>query len=235
MTAVEETVVDPFKHPIPNSAFLVVDMNRNHLDPSLELLPLRQADIDRIVPNTARALEFFRSRGVPVVYVTTDSHYDEQGRRMDGRNPFLTYQSKNPVPGAGRRRTTTFVAGRSEIVHPLEPRPGEPVVVKRRYSSFTTTDLDLLLRGMRVEHLYIAGVNTNNCILSHSFEAFNRDYALTVLEDCCGSMNGPEYHEAALMLIRAALGWTATIDDVIRSAETGQSNGAATPSSAARR
>jgi biuret amidohydrolase len=219
--------MDPHSHPVADSAFLVIDVNRNHLDPSLELLPLAPAEIERVISNTARALDFFRSRDVPVLYVTTDSHYDRDGQRMDGSNPFLEYQAANSVPGVGRRRTRHFVAGRSEIVAPLAPQPGEPVVVKRRYSAFTTTDLDLLLRTLGVKHLYLAGVNTNNCILSHSFEAFNRDYGVTVLEDCCGSMNGPEYHAAALLLIRAALGWVTTIDQVIASSEKPLAVGAA--------
>jgi nicotinamidase-related amidase len=213
--------MDPFSHPIPNSVLLVVDMNRNHLDPSLELLPLAEAEIERVIHNGRRALEFFRSQGVPVVFVTTDSHYDRDGLRIDGSNPFLEYQATHAVPGVGRRRTRHFVAGRSDIVAPLAPLSGEPIVVKRRYTAFTTTDLDLLLRTLGAKHLYLTGVNTNNCILSHAFEAFNRDYGVTVLADCCGSMNGPEYHQAALKLIKAALGWVTTMDDVIASVGAG--------------
>jgi nicotinamidase-related amidase len=202
--------------PGARSALLVIDMNRNHLDPSLELLPLRQPDIDRLIPQVVKAVDHFRSAGAPIVYVTTDSHYDAEGKRRDSANPFMRFQSQQAVvPGVGRRRTTTYVAGRSEIVAQLAPRPGDPVVTKRRYSSFTTTDLDLLLRGLEVKHVYLTGVNTNNCILSHAFEAFNRDYGVTVLADCCGSMNGSEYHEMALTLIRTSLGWVTTIDELI--------------------
>lgn len=207
----------PSDHPLAHSALLVIDMNRNHLDPSLELLPLSQEDIDRLIPQVVKAVDFFRAAATPIVYVTTDSHYDAEGRRLDASNPFMRYQSqKGLVPGVGRRRVTTYVAGRSEIVAALKPRPGEPVVTKSRYSAFLTTDLDLVLRGLEVHHLYLTGVNTNNCILSHAFEAFNRDYGVTVLADCCGSMNGVEYHEAALKLIRSSLGWVTTIDEILK-------------------
>lgn len=192
-------------------------MNRNHLDPSLRLLPLDQRDIDRLIPQVLKALEFFRGAGVPIIYVTTDSHYDADGKRRDMANPFMRFQSqRGVVPGVGVRRTTTYVPGRSEIVEALRPRLGDPVVTKRRYSAFTTTDLDLLLRGLDVKHVYLTGVNTNNCILSHAFEAFNRDYGVTVLADCCASMNGAAYHKAALKLIRSSLGWVTTIEAMLR-------------------
>ncbi len=209
----------PFRHPVPQSALLVIDMNRGHLDRELNFLPLPAEDIARIVSHTVRALDFFRSCELPVVYVTTDSHRAKDGRRLDNTNPFFMHQVSQPVPGVGRRRTVDYIAGRSDIVETVAPLPGEPVVVKRRYSAFNTTDLDLLLRGLGVRHLYLAGVNTNNCVLSHAFDACNRDYGVTVLADCCASMNGPEYHEAALRLVQAALGWVTTVDDLCASAD----------------
>jgi biuret amidohydrolase len=103
----------------------------------------------------------------------------------------------------------------TEIVAPLAPRPGDLTIFKHRYSPFDNTDLELLLRNLRVDTLVIGGVNTNNCVLCSCFDAFNRDYRVILMEDVCASMNGEAYHAAALKIIEAALGWVTRSDEVI--------------------
>ena len=63
-------------------------------------------------------------------------------------------------------------------------------------------------RTLGVKTVFLAGVNTNNCVLATAFDVHARDFRLVLLEDACGSMNGDAYHEAALRQIEAALGWT---------------------------
>jgi biuret amidohydrolase len=120
------------------------------------------------------------------------------------------------VPGLGKQRKSLAVEGApvTEIVAPLAPRPGEFTVFKHRYSPFDNTDLEHLLRNLRVDTLVIGGVNTNNCVLCSCFEAFNRDLRVILMEDVCASMNGPDYHEAAVKVIEAALGWIVNSGDV---------------------
>jgi nicotinamidase-related amidase len=95
-----------------------------------------------------------------------------------------------------------------------EPLPGEPVVVKFRYSGFYATELELLLREMGIRTLVVAGVNTNNCVLHTSFDAHARDFGVVLLEDCCGSMNGEEYHWMGLRQVEASIGWLSTVDEI---------------------
>jgi ureidoacrylate peracid hydrolase len=99
----------------------------------------------------------------------------------------------------------------AEILPELAPQRDEPVVVKRRYSAFYGTDLELVLRGLRTETVFVLGVNTNNCVLATVFDAFSRDLRVVVLADACGSMNGEDYHRAALRQVEAALGFTMTV------------------------
>jgi nicotinamidase-related amidase len=48
----------------------------------------------------------------------------------------------------------------------LAPVEGEPVVVKRRVSAFTGSDLDVLLRGAGADTLVMAGISTSGVVLS---------------------------------------------------------------------
>jgi nicotinamidase-related amidase len=129
-------------------------------------------------------------------------------------------QQQQIIPGLGKQRKSLAVEGAAvtEVVSSLAPRPGDFTVFKHRYSPFDNTDLELLLRNLRIDTLVVGGVNTNNCVLCSCFDAFNRDYRVVVMKDVCASMNGPEYHLAALKVIEAALGWTVNSDDVIAAA-----------------
>lgn len=93
---------------------------------------------------------------------------------------------------AERFRVPNFEAGRGfliegtwgrQIVDRLTPEPGEPIVVKRRFSAFMGTELDLLLRRARVERLVVGGVSLPNSPRATIFDAISLDYDVTVIED----------------------------------------------------
>jgi biuret amidohydrolase len=193
-------------------------MNRSHLDHSIGHLLVAKPEAERVVMRAARLRDAWANADRPVIFVRTHHRYDPRtGATVDNKNPFWMAQHDKPIPGLGKQRKTLAIEGSpvTEIVAPLAPRPGEFTVFKHRYSPFDNTDLELLLRNLKVETLVIGGVNTNNCVLCSCFEAFNRDYRVVVAKDVCASMNGPDYHEAALKLIEAALGWVVDSDEIV--------------------
>jgi len=203
---------------LAQSALLLVDMNRSHLDHSIGHLLVAKSDADRIIGRAVRLRDAWAASGRPVIFVRTHHRYDPaRDEAVDNKNPFWMAQHGSVVPGLGKPRNTLAIEGAAvtEIVAPLTPRPGEHTVFKHRYSPFDNTDLELLLRNLEVKTLVICGVNTNNCVLCSCFEAFNRDYRVIVPRDVCASMNGPDYHQAALKLIEAALGWVVDSDEII--------------------
>jgi nicotinamidase-related amidase len=73
----------------------------------------------------------------------------------------------------------------TQIHDELEPLPGEPIVLKRRVSAFSGSDLDVLLRGANADSLVLAGIATSGVVLSTLRHAADLDYGLTVLADAC--------------------------------------------------
>jgi nicotinamidase-related amidase len=73
----------------------------------------------------------------------------------------------------------------TQVHSALEPRPDEPIVVKRRVSAFSGSDLDVLLRARRIDSLVLAGIATSGVVLSTLRQAADLDYRLTVLSDAC--------------------------------------------------
>ncbi len=67
------------------------------------------------------------------------------------------------------------------------------VVVKRRVSAFTGSDLEVLLRGLGATDLVLAGIATSGVVLSTLRQAADLDFGLTVLADACTD-GDPEVH-----------------------------------------
>jgi nicotinamidase-related amidase len=67
----------------------------------------------------------------------------------------------------------------------LAPLDREPVIVKRRVSAFSGSDLDVLLRAAGADTLILAGISTSGVVLSTLRQAADLDYRLTVLADAC--------------------------------------------------
>lgn len=205
---------------IERSVLLLIDMQRRHLDVDgvgYHTLPAERAR--SVVAQGGAALAAVRAAGMPVIHVGTWSAAKTPWGPREGRNPFFQWQNGKPIPGADFvRQAGKCIEGSvwAEFMPPVEPLPHEPVVVKKRYSGFYMTDLDLILQSFGTETIFLGGVNTNNCCLHTFFDAHERDYRVILLEDACGSMNGQAYHEAAVRQIEAALGWVTSVDELTR-------------------
>lgn len=85
----------------------------------------------------------------------------------------------------------------AQIVDALQPREGEIVVPKRRFSAFFGTPLDIFLREMEVGELEIVGVCTNICVLYTCAEARMLHYRVRVYKEGVTSFD-LDAHEWAL-------------------------------------
>jgi nicotinamidase-related amidase len=164
-------------------AVLVIDMQRDFVAGGAQPAPEAAA----ITPRIARLLDAARAAGVPVIY-TREVH------RPGGIDGGLELEQDpehciEGTPGA-------------DIIPELAPRPGDHVVVKRRFSAFLDTDLEILLRGLGVDTLLVTGMDTGWCVLWTTGDAFQRDHHVRVVEDCVACVY-PETHLAALTIVRA--------------------------------
>jgi nicotinamidase-related amidase len=73
----------------------------------------------------------------------------------------------------------------TRICAAVAPAAGDVVVVKKRVSAFTGSDLDVVLRSTGVTHLVLTGILTSGVVLSTLNQAADMDYTITVLSDGC--------------------------------------------------
>lgn len=74
-------------------------------------------------------------------------------------------------------------AAGAEFLDGLDVQESDPVIVKHRISPFYRTNLDETLEG--VERIVIGGILTNLCVRSLAEGAYDRDYEITIVSDCC--------------------------------------------------
>lgn len=100
------------------------------------------------------------------------------------------------LPAGERRvRTGTAFGGRpcaaglpGADYYRVAPRPGDAQVVKHRYSSFTNTNMDFVLKARPgLDTLVICGLTTECCVDTAVRDAFVRDYHIFVPLDACAS------------------------------------------------
>ena len=148
---------------------------------------LQLVGTDKVLPKAKQVLTAAREMNLPIIH-TQEVHRQEMvdfGRELDGAEPVHCLET-----WAG----TDF--------HPeLYPRDGEYTIAKRRYSCFFGTDLEILLRGLKVETLVVMGTMTNVCVHYTVAEAHQRDYHFYVIEDCCAGSDW-DAHWAALKAMK---------------------------------
>jgi nicotinamidase-related amidase len=130
-----------------------------------------------VLAAAGRAVTAARTRGVPVFFI-----------RVAFRSGYPEVAAANQTFSALTARGDEMTEGHpaTQIHTALEPRPDEPVVLKRRVSAFSGSDLEVLLRGVEATGLVLAGIATSGVVLSTLRQAADLDYRLTVLADACG-------------------------------------------------
>ncbi|RJP77202.1 MAG: cysteine hydrolase [Candidatus Zixiibacteriota bacterium] len=179
------------------AALLVVDMQNFFLDPaSLTFTCGGPA----IIPNLQKLVSAFRAAGRPVIYTRHVHHPDGLDAGIMGW--WWEGMCREGYP-------------ESEVCPELAPRPGEKQVLKHRYSSFYHTDLDTVLRALKVEDLVVTGIMTNMCCESTARDAYYRDYRVFFPADATGSIC-EEMHVASLLNLAFGFAWVCAAEDLLR-------------------
>ena len=151
-------------------ALLVVDMQWDFVDPDSPAT-CAPMSVDRL-PEIRRLLDASRVAGIPILF--------SQG---------LVDPSLSDVglwKGWAHRTGRSQVEGTrgAEIVPELAPLSGEHVVRKRRPSAFFNSDLDVFLRGHRVDTLIVSGSSMSGCVRATVVDAFSLDYRVMMVREC---------------------------------------------------
>ena len=198
------------------TALVVVDMQNGFLKPGGYFDNVGY-DLDH-APNTiaqvARAVEIARACGVLPTFI--QSGFDAQHTYVGGATAPVWHKSEAQILMRERPELAyqliTDGTWDYEIVEELKPRPGDLVVRKSRYSAFSGTNLDQVLRARRIRNIIICGVALNVCVETTLREAYGHEYFPLLLEDATYHAGPPYLRDASLWNIERFFGWVATVD-----------------------
>lgn len=177
-----------------DTALLVMDVQKYTLR-SLK-------DANYYIHGIARALSAARQAGMPVIYIVVgfrpgypEVHPDNQAfMNMKKLNVGLDDPDNYAVPAS------------------IGPKADDLVVIKKRFSAFAGSGLDLILRSKQIRHLVLAGISTSGVVLSTLREASDKDYRITVLADGCADKD-ETVHQMLLERIFPRQARLTTIED----------------------
>jgi nicotinamidase-related amidase len=187
------------------SALIVVDMQQFFLDAAS---PTFTCGGVAILPTVKRVIDAYRRANRPVIFTQHVHHPDDLDSGIMG-----WWWEGMCLEGSPE-----------SDVHPdLAPVPGEKVVLKHRYSAFYNTDLETVLRCLKVEDVVVSGIMTNLCCESTARDAYYRDYRVFFLADGTGSVN-EDMHLASLMNLAFGFAYVTTSAAIVNQLNGGSSS-----------
>ena len=185
------------------TAVISIDMHRGHLEDSPEC-PCPGPRARDIVGPIDAFHDSVRALGVSLIHVRTvlrpNGVDDASGNRAAWRRTMPLYLGEIPNAEAHAIQGSRWTDFMTKV------KPSDHLVeTKKRLSIFYPTDLDFLLRNLRVETVVLDGGFTDCCVLNAAFDASNRDYQVVVLRDLVRGMD-PEMEDYALRIVSLYLG-----------------------------
>ncbi len=178
------------------SAILVVDMLNDFVTGALKC--------DRglaIVPSTAKLLDHARKKSIPIIFCN-DAHIP----LIDHELKLWGNHAIRGTPGA-------------EVIPELKVSSKDYTVPKRRYSGFFHTDLDLLLKELKVDTVIMAGLHTHMCVRHTSADAYQLGYKVVVASNATDSFTEEDYKNGIRYLKEVYGAEIFTVDELVEQFE----------------
>lgn len=162
------------------SALLIIDIQQE------DFREMREDNLNDpawdCIRNAKRVLDVFRAKKLPVIQIKEVHRPDmvDFGRELDGSEGIHCIEDSPYTDYA-------------KLTYPIQ---GEYLISKRRYSAFFGTDLEILLKGLHVDTLYLIGGLTDVCIHYTAVDAHQHDYHIKVVTDAVAGSSTEAHHYA---------------------------------------
>jgi nicotinamidase-related amidase len=164
----------------------------------------------------ASVVKAARKAGMPVIHVQVG--FRPGLPEVSSRNKLFAALKANP-------QHQQLFLGPAGVIHPaLGPEAEDIVVTKHRVSAFSGSDLEMLLRAKEIDTVVLFGIATSGVVLSTLTEAFDLDYRIVVVGDCCADRDA-ELHDALLNKYFASRGEVLMAAEFVKAVDGGYAGG----------
>jgi nicotinamidase-related amidase len=116
-------------------------------------------DISYVIKKTNKLIDFCRKNKYKIIFTT---HVEKDSK-------------------------DAFSGKRTEIISNLHRQKNDVLIKKNKISPFYNTTLDEELKD--VKNVIVCGILTNLCVRSFVQDAYDRDFSITIIKDCCVAFN----------------------------------------------
>jgi maleamate amidohydrolase len=150
---------------------------------------------------TRRLLDVARERDLPVFYTTIAYADPEKESGFWGKK----------VPWLNCCKLGSEAVAIDTV---LDPRPNEPVIVKKFPSAFFETDLQDRLHRLGVDTIVLAGCTTSVCVRATAVDAMQRNFHTLVAAEAVGDLDAA-LHAVHLRDLDARYADVMSVDDLL--------------------
>lgn len=191
------------------TALVVIDMQSAFVEPGS---PAEVPASRGIVANINRVAAEARKLGVTVIWVT---HANIHTRGGSDWEMFFEHFVAADV----RQRTIESLAPTApgqKVWREMGVEPGDVQIVKNRYSALIpgSSNLERVLRGLRIENVLVTGTKTNVCCEATGRDAMMMDFRVVMISDCLAALSDDE-HRASLETFIQQFGDVMKADEVL--------------------
>lgn len=216
-------MIEELKLNIRETAFMVVDVyGRGHSEgepmpknPAFGTIKMHKIETEIIRNKIKPALDEARKLGLKIIYITNycptiavkESEFGKYAAR------FHSYDVEKEF--SSNREALKF----SRII---APRPDDFLVKKQMYDGFFDTNLDSLLKNLRIRNLIYVGFAANICLLTTMLGGFYRNYRTVLLRNCTLAWEYPDTVEGlrntkeSIRYTESFIGFTITSEEFIK-------------------
>lgn len=187
----------------PKKCVLILNDMINRLFKGLGPPFTNRPEREHVLENCIKLLAHCRAVGTPVIFITThySSDLSDLPTEYSDRATGIQDQLVAGVPG-------------TEFIDEIKVEPHDHILVKKRWSGFYGTDLDIYIRSRGIETLILGGVGTHRTIEGTARDAKNRDIRTIVVSDCCTAAE-VDVSDMTLKYVLPLMVYVRTTDEVI--------------------
>lgn len=181
-----------------STALVLIDLQKG-------IMPLARGPhaVDAVLLNAANLARHARKLAMPVVLVRVGwsaGYGDMPCQPVD--QPIVA------PPGA-------LPASWFELAPELGRAPDDILILKRQWSAFHGTELDLQLRRRGIGTIVLGGISTNLGVESTARAGWEHSYAVVLAEDACSAVHGDAAHRFSIETIMPRISRVRTTAEIL--------------------
>lgn len=209
---------EPLEIDLQKTAVIVIDMQNAFVSKG-GMFDLWGQDIlrsQKVIQPIKKITSAARAKGLRVVYIAHEYYSDLREVGPNSPNSF----KKGAVAAYYEHpewRDKLLLRGTwgADIIEELRPQEEDIFVSKPRFSAFSGTNLDSILRTYNIKYLVFVGVTTNTCVEASIRDAYDLEYFSILITDAVMN-NGPAFtQEATIFNVKRVYGWVTTTENII--------------------